>query len=67
MRLRIGVLISKPLDLEHRSRDEGRDNEEGQNGREGPVLYSGIHPNQRDQEQRWNAKRDRGKDVDWVR
>ncbi|MGF9758275.1 hypothetical protein AAII07_24040 [Microvirga sp. 0TCS3.31] len=67
MAILIRRLISQPFDLEHNGSDKGRNDEEGHNGREGPILNSGVHPNQRDQQQSRNAKGDGGKDVERVR
>jgi hypothetical protein len=64
----IGVrgLINQPFNLEHHSRDKGREQEKAQDGRKGPLLDSGIHPDQRDQQQSRNAKGDGSKEVDGI-
>lgn len=65
--IRVGGLIDKPLDLEHNCRDEGRQNKEAEDNHEGAFLNAGVHPDERDQQQRRNTKGDGGKNEDRVR
>ena len=62
----ISRLIRQPFNLEHHSRDKGRDDEEGHNGGERPVLYSWVQPDQWDQKKSRDAKRNGGKNVNRV-
>jgi hypothetical protein len=59
-------LVSQPLDLKHRGDDEGPDDEERHDVREGTFLNTGVHPDQWDRQQSRDAKRDRCQEVDRI-
>ncbi len=66
MMIRVRRLISKPLDLKNHGNDERGAYKERQNIGKGPILDSGVHPDQRDEQQSWDTKGYRRENVERI-
>lgn len=63
----VGGLIDQPLDLKHHRRDKSEKQEKAQNCLKRAILDSGVHSNQSEQQQSWDAKCDDGQDEEGLR